>query len=119
MSQPYPTDLTDTEWTILTPFIPAAKPGGRPRTTDLREVVNAIFYVLRGGCGIVKLLRMSPPQGEQGLPGAPYRPCLPLCSPLRTRDFGPTREAVPHLLTVLRRRQPMASRAEVLGNRSL
>ena len=50
MSQRYPTDLTDTEWTILTPFIPAAKPGGRPRTTDLREVVNAIFYVLRGGC---------------------------------------------------------------------
>ena len=50
MSQRYPTDLTDTEWTILSPFMPAAKPGGRPRTTDLREVVNAIFYVLRGGC---------------------------------------------------------------------
>ena len=50
MSQRYPTDLTDTQWTILTPFIPAAKPGGRPRTTDMREVVNAIFYVLRGGC---------------------------------------------------------------------
>ena len=50
MSQRYPTDLTDTEWTLLTPLIPAAKPGGRPRTTDMREVVNAIFYVLRGGC---------------------------------------------------------------------
>jgi Putative transposase of IS4/5 family (DUF4096) len=50
MSQRYPTDLTDTEWTVLTPLIPAAKPGGRPRTTDMREVVNAIFYVLRGGC---------------------------------------------------------------------
>ncbi len=50
MSQRYPTDLTDTEWTILSPFIPAAKPGGRPRTTDMREVVNALFYVLRGGC---------------------------------------------------------------------
>ena len=50
MSQRYPTDLTDTEWAILSPLIPAAKPGGRPRTTDLREVVNAIFYVLRGGC---------------------------------------------------------------------
>ena len=43
MSQRYPTDLTDTEWTVLTPLIPAAKPGGRPRTTDMREVVNAIF----------------------------------------------------------------------------
>jgi putative transposase len=50
MSQRYPTDLTDTEWTVLTPLIPAAKPGGRPRTTDMREVINAIFYMLRGGC---------------------------------------------------------------------
>ena len=50
MSQRYPTDLTDTQWTILTPFIPVAKPGGRLRTTDMREVVNAIFYVLRGSC---------------------------------------------------------------------
>jgi len=50
MSQRYPTDLTETEWTVLTPLIPAAKPGGRPRTTAMREVINAIFYVLRGGC---------------------------------------------------------------------
>src|SRR5919197_3020438 len=50
MSQPYPTDLTDPEWAILLPLIPAVKPGGRPRTTDMREVVNAIVYVLRSGC---------------------------------------------------------------------
>jgi putative transposase len=50
MSLRYPTDLTDVEWTVLTPLIPAAKPGGRPRTTDMREVINAIFYILRGGC---------------------------------------------------------------------
>src|ERR671933_2037361 len=50
MSQRYPTDLTDTEWAILLPLIPAVKPGGRPRTTDMREVVNAIAYVLRSGC---------------------------------------------------------------------
>ena len=49
MVQRYPTDLTEAEWT-LAPLIPAAKRGGRPRTTDIREVVNAIFYVLRGGC---------------------------------------------------------------------
>ena len=48
--QRYPTDLTEAEWTRLAPLIPAAQPGGRPRTTDMREVVNAIFYVLRGGC---------------------------------------------------------------------
>jgi putative transposase len=50
MSQRYSTDLSDTQWTILTPCIPAAKPGGRPRTTDMREVVNALFSVLRSGC---------------------------------------------------------------------
>jgi|SRR6516165_8998466 transposase len=50
MPQRYPTDLTDMEWTILAPFIPAAKSGGRPRTTDMREVVNAILYSLRSGC---------------------------------------------------------------------
>src|ERR671931_260501 len=50
MGQHYPTDLTEEEWTLLAPLIPAAKPGGRPRTTDIREVGNAIFYVLRSGC---------------------------------------------------------------------
>ena len=50
MGQRYPTDLTEAEWTLLAPLIPTAKPGGRPRTTDRREVVNAIFYILRGGC---------------------------------------------------------------------
>lgn len=46
----YTSDVTDGEWALITPLIPAAKPGGRPRTTDLREVVNALFYLLRGGC---------------------------------------------------------------------
>jgi transposase len=46
----YESDLSDEEWDILAPLIPPAKPGGRPRTTDMREVLNAIFYILRGGC---------------------------------------------------------------------
>jgi putative transposase len=50
MSPRYPPDLTDTAWTLLTPLMPAAPPGGRPRTTDMREVVKAIFSILRGGC---------------------------------------------------------------------
>jgi putative transposase len=50
MPQRYPTDLTDIEWTILLPLIPTAQAGGRPRTTDMREVVNAILYSLRSGC---------------------------------------------------------------------
>lgn len=45
----YPTDLTDAEWAVVAPMIPAAKPGGRPRTTDMREVLNAILYIAGGG----------------------------------------------------------------------
>ena len=40
----------DEQWEILGPLLPAAKPGGRPRTVDLREVVNGILYLLRSGC---------------------------------------------------------------------
>jgi transposase len=47
--QPYPSDLSDEEWAILAPLIPPAKPGGRPRTTDRRQVLNAILYVNKGG----------------------------------------------------------------------
>jgi len=50
MSQRYPTDRTKTAWTVFTPPIPDAKPGGRPRTTDIREVINAIVCMLRDGC---------------------------------------------------------------------
>jgi putative transposase len=47
--QPYPSDLTDAQWQVLAPLIPPPKPGGRPRSVDLREVVNAILYVARNG----------------------------------------------------------------------
>jgi transposase len=46
----YATDLSDDEWRILEPLVPKAKPGGRPRAHETRELLNAIFYVLRGGC---------------------------------------------------------------------
>jgi putative transposase len=46
----YPSDLTDAQWYLLQPFLPAARPGGRPRKTDLREVLNAVFYLNREGC---------------------------------------------------------------------
>ena len=46
----YSSDLTDKEWALLAPFIPPAQPGGRPRTIEMREVLNAIFYILRSGC---------------------------------------------------------------------
>jgi putative transposase len=46
----YSSDLTDEEWILLSELIPPAKHGGRPRSTDIREILNAIFYILRAGC---------------------------------------------------------------------
>jgi putative transposase len=47
--QGYPSDLTDKQWALMVPLIPPAKEGGRERTTDMREVLNGIFYILAGG----------------------------------------------------------------------
>jgi transposase len=44
-----PSDLTDAQWKRLKSLLPEAEPGGRPRSVDLREVINGIFYVVRGG----------------------------------------------------------------------
>src|SRR4029434_5254973 len=49
-NEPYSTNLTDAAWVLIAPLLPAARTGGRPRTTDLRAVLNAIFYLLRTGC---------------------------------------------------------------------
>ena len=46
----YPTNLTDDQWEFLKPLIPPPKPGGRPRSVDMRSVINAIFYITRAGC---------------------------------------------------------------------
>ncbi len=46
----YPSDMSDSEWNFLAPLIPPAKAGGRPRTVDMRRILNGIFYVLRSGC---------------------------------------------------------------------
>jgi transposase len=59
----YPTDLTDEQWELLRPLLPEAKPGGRPRSVDLREVVNAMLYLLRSGCAWRLLPHEFPPWG--------------------------------------------------------
>jgi putative transposase len=59
--KPYPTDLTDEQWQLIEPLLPPAKPGGRPRKTDLREVVNALFYLNRAGCQWRMLPHEFPP----------------------------------------------------------
>jgi putative transposase len=46
----YPSDLTDAQWTLIEPYIPPEPGGGRPRKTDLRDVLDAILYLLRTGC---------------------------------------------------------------------
>jgi transposase len=46
----YRSDLTDAEWALVAPLIPPARRGGRPRDVDMREVLNAVFYVLSTGC---------------------------------------------------------------------
>ena len=46
----YPSNLNDEHWEFIRPYLPAAKPGGRPRSVNLKAVLDAIFYVLRSGC---------------------------------------------------------------------
>ncbi len=58
----YPSDLTDAEWALIEPMIPPARRGGRPRDVNVREVVNAIFYVLSTGCQWKALPKDLPPK---------------------------------------------------------
>ena len=58
----YETDLTDAEWALLEPLMPEPNPRGRPREWPLREIMNAIFYVLRGGVAWRLLPNDLPPR---------------------------------------------------------
>ena len=48
--KPHPGDLTDAQWRLIAPFIPDARPGGRPRKSPIREVVVGLPYLAREGC---------------------------------------------------------------------
>ena len=61
MKKNYPTDLTDAEWGTLEPHVPAANKRGRPRIHSPREILDAVFYVLRSGCPWRLLPREFPP----------------------------------------------------------
>ena len=58
----YPSDLTDAEWALIEPMIPPAKRGGRRREVNVREVLNAVFYVLSTGCQWQALPKDLPPK---------------------------------------------------------
>jgi putative transposase len=57
----YPSDLTRTQWKRLKRLLPPAKPGGRPRWVKLREILNGIFYIVRGGCAWRMMPKDLPP----------------------------------------------------------
>ncbi len=61
--KPYPSDLTDAQWEELAPLLPPAKDGGRHRSADLREIINGVLYVLRGGISWRMLPHDLPPWG--------------------------------------------------------
>jgi transposase len=58
----YPSDVTDAEWAIIAPMIPPQRQGGRHRETDMRDVMNAVRYVLRTGCQWRQLPKDFPPR---------------------------------------------------------
>jgi len=60
-TEPYPSDVTNAQWALIEPHLPVY-PGGRPRTTNLRDVVDAILYILRTGCQWRYLPKDFPPK---------------------------------------------------------
>jgi putative transposase len=60
----YPTDMSDDQWELIRTVIPAEKPGGRPRQVDMREIVNAMFYLVRSGCQWSLLPHDLPPKSS-------------------------------------------------------
>jgi putative transposase len=58
----YPSDLTDAQWELMQIVIPEAKPGGRPRSVDMRDVINAMLYLNRSGCQWDMLPHDLPPK---------------------------------------------------------
>ncbi len=63
----YPSDLTDAEWAHIKPLIPPGKPGGGKRRVDIREVINAVMYILSTGCQWRALPKDLPPRSTFSL----------------------------------------------------
>jgi putative transposase len=61
MKRSYPTDLSDAEWECMEPHVPAPNKRGRPKTHGTREILNAVFYVLKSGCPWRLLPKDFPP----------------------------------------------------------
>src|SRR5215208_886009 len=61
MRKPYPTDLSDAEWKCIEPHLPTPRADGRPRRHSLREILDAIFYMVKSGCAWRLLPHEFPP----------------------------------------------------------
>ena len=61
MRKAYQTDLSDAEWFFLEPLLPLPNATGRPKTHSTREILNAVFYIVRGGCAWRLLPHDFPP----------------------------------------------------------
>jgi putative transposase len=59
----YPSDLTDRQWALVEPLLPPPLPAGAPRTTDLRRLLDAVFYLTANGCTWAALPKDFPPEG--------------------------------------------------------
>ncbi len=86
MRKAYQTDLTDAEWDCLQSYLPPPEANGRPRIYPLREILDAIFYVLRSGCAWRLLPHEFPPWKtvyhyfrSSSAWTAPGRGCTPPC----------------------------------------
>src|SRR6188768_3702716 len=85
--------LSDEQYALLAPLIPPAKPGGRPRTTDMRRLLDGLFYLVRTGWGGSHRgqPRWVPGCGVTCRPRPPSRPgepCTATCARSRTRACG-------------------------------
>src|SRR5215210_8976859 len=84
----YPSDLTDEEWALVAPLIPAAKRGGNKRTVNLREVANGLMYLLSTGCQWAAIPKDLPPRtGRFGSEGW-HRGQSDSCSRRRAMEAG-------------------------------
>ena len=86
--RPYATDLTDAEWRLLVPLIPAAKSGGRPAIHDHRELVNAMAYWLQARCAWQLLPHDLPPWQTEPGSGVPPSPSPSRSAPSSSASPG-------------------------------
>ena len=112
-TESYPSDLTDAQWSLIEPHLPVY-PGGRPRKTELPDVVDAIFYILRTGCQWRYLPKDFPPRAPSGNTSTSGDTTAPskrstTCSAARSAQEKPTRPGPRQASTASRSTPPPAA----------